>query len=113
MEEERFPEFPKDKESINDTREPKIFDVSEEKLDRPCWPSCSPCSPTDDCSPDVVCSPEMRDDWGSCRPCSPNGVSKSDHDDYNRGWSSCSPCSPSSDCRPDFSQPCLLCMHDG
>lgn len=108
MEDDRIPDFPKDKDSINDTREPKIFNVSEERLDRrECWPDCSPCSPGGDCSPDVLCSPDMRDDWGSCRPCSPNGVSRSDYDDFNReysrGWSSCSPCSPDGDCRPDFS----------
>ena len=103
MEEERFPEFPKDKESINDSREPKIFDVSDERLDGPCWPNCSPCSPDGDCSPDVLCTPDMRDDWSECRPCSPNGSCKPDTDDYGGGWSSCSPCSPSDDCRPDFS----------
>lgn len=103
MEDERFPEFPKDKESLNDTKEPKIFDVSDERLDRPCWPNCSPCSPDGDCSPDVVCSPDMREDWSSCKPCSPNGIDRSDYDDYNSGWSDCSPCSPTDDCSPDFS----------
>ena len=108
MEDERIPEFPKEKDSINDTKDPKICDLSEEKLDdRDCWPDCSPCSPGGDCSPDVVCGPDMRDDWGSCKPCSPNGVSRSDYDyyqrEYEKGWTSCSPCSPDGDCRPDFS----------
>ena len=104
MEEEKF-EKSQEKNKINETNDPKIFDVTEEKLDyRDCWPDCSPCSPSDDCSPDVVCTPDMNDDWEHCKPCSPNDISRNDYDDYHNGWSSCSPCSPTDDCSPDFSE---------
>lgn len=109
MNEERIPKLSKTERNINKDKEPKIFDISEEMLDeRECWPDCSPCSPSDECSPDIVCSPDMREDWGSCKPCGPTGISRSDYDDFNReydkGWSNCNPCSPDGDCAPDFGE---------
>lgn len=110
MEDDLFPSFPEDEKSINEAKEPKIFDVTEEELDsRDCWPDCSPCTPRDDCSPDVVCSPEMKDCWPSCKPCSPNGVTRLDVEEYQSGlndgcWPNCSPCSPDDFCAPDYDE---------
>lgn len=94
---------------INKIKEPKIFDVSENKYDyRDCWPNCSPCNPDGDCSPSVVCSPELRDCWPDCSPCNPNDSCRPDvanyHDGIDNCWPHCSPCSPDDLCSPDYNE---------
>ena len=112
-EDERLNDSTKEKNEelnrINEGKEAKIFDVSRSKLNAPsCWPSCSPCSPDGDCSPSVVCNPDISDSWRDCKPCGPTGhdcspdwntVQKSD----DNCWPSCSPCSPDDSCGPDYS----------
>ena len=93
---------------INKIREPQIFNVSDLELSRSkCWPDCEPCSPTNECSPDVICIPDVRGKcWPDCSPCNPNDFCSPDLDTINdeRCWPDCSPCNPEDYCRPDFDE---------
>ena len=100
-----------DMRDINKIKEPKIFDVSEDRYDeRYCWPDCDPCPPGGQCSPDVVCSPDMRDCWPQCSPCGPNDTCRPDVENYQQGldedncWPHCSPCGPDDLCSPDYNE---------